>query len=195
MEKKVKLSVLGFSFNQTQSGTYGLVLAEDAGLRRLMIIIGTPEAQSIAFVLHETQPPRPLTHDLFVSMITGFNIHLQEILIYKYDNGVFFSRLILTGADGRTVIIESRTSDAIGIALRTNSPVYTTENIMQELAIVVSDLRETADNESSESSAGQEEKCDYSTFSKTELEAMLMDAINGEDYELASVLRDEIKQK
>ena len=195
MESKVKLSVLGFSFNQTQSGTYGLVLAENDGLRRLMIIIGTPEAQSIAFVLHDTHPPRPLTHDLFVSMMNEFEITLREVLIYKYENGVFFSRLLLNGENERNVIVESRTSDAIAIALRTNSPIYTTESIMQELAIVVSDEDQESEIESFESLEGKVKQRDYSSFNKMELEAMLTDAIRNEDYELASVLRDELNKK
>lgn len=195
VQKKIKLSVLGFSFNQTQSGTYGLVLAEDDGLRRLMIIIGTPEAQSIAFVLHDTQPPRPLTHDLFISMMNEFNIVLKEVLIYKYENGVFFSKLLLKGEGQNSVVIESRTSDAIAIALRFSSPIYTTEEIMQELAIVVSESDDESELESFEPLAGTEAKQDYSSFSKEELEAMLTDAIEGEDYELASILRDEINKK
>jgi bifunctional DNase/RNase len=195
VEKKVKLSVLGFSFNQTQSGTYGLVLAEDNGLRRLMIIIGTPEAQSIAFVLHDTRPPRPLTHDLFVSMMNVFDAILREVFIYKYDNGVFYSRLLLNKEDGKNVIVESRTSDAIAIALRTNSPVYTTESIMQNLGIVItgSEIQQEADT--IEMRNKRKAQVDYSSFTKEELDTMLTGAIEGEDYELASILRDEIKKR
>jgi bifunctional DNase/RNase len=195
VEKKVKLSVLGFSFNQTQSGTYGLVLAEEDGLRRLMIIIGTPEAQSIAFVLHDTRPPRPLTHDLFVSMMNDFDITLWETFIYKYENGVFYSRLLLNREDGRNVIVESRTSDAIAIALRTNSPVYTTEGIMQTLGIVITGTEEKSENSAMSMRSKREDKVDYSTFTKAELETMLTDAIEDEDYELASILRDKIKKR
>jgi bifunctional DNase/RNase len=195
VEKKVKLSVLGFSFNQTQSGTYGLVLAEEASLRRIMIIIGTPEAQSIAFVLHDTRPPRPLTHDLFVSMMESFGIMLREAFIYKYENGMFFSRLVMNKKDGKNVIIESRTSDAIAIALRTQSPIYITESIMQTLGIVIAGDEDKPENDAINTRSKREGQMDYSAFTKTELETMLTESIEGEDYELASILRDEIKKR
>lgn len=191
MENKIKLSVLGFSFNQSQSGTYGLVLAEEDGLRRLMIVIGTPEAQSIAFKLQGSIPPRPLTHDLFQTLLAQLGILLLEVNIYKYENGVFFSKMILR--QGTEIIeIESRTSDAIAIALRTKSPVYTSEIIMQEQAVVF-------DDNTSEDNASENEKdnlaLDYSLLNEEELESLLKDAIDGEDYELASLLRDELLKK
>lgn len=191
MENKIKLSVLGFSFNQSQSGTYGLVLAEEDGLRRLMIVIGTPEAQSIAFKLQGSIPPRPLTHDLFQTLLAQLGILLLEVNIYKYEDGVFFSKMILR--QGTEIIeIESRTSDAIAIALRTKSPVYTSEIIMQEQAVVF-------DDNTSEDNASENEKdnlaLDYSLLNEEELESLLKDAIEGEDYELASLLRDELLKK
>lgn len=194
--KKIKLSVLGFSFNQTQSGTYGLVLAEDEGLRRLMIVVGTPEAQSIAFKLQNTEPPRPLTHDLFYSFMNSFDIKLEEVLIYKYENGVFYSKLLFQ-QDGKTVEVESRTSDAIGIALRSKSGIYTTEDIMRELAVVFTEGdEETASKEmftGAETPANNNSS--YALLNQEELQSMLNDAINNEDYELASVLRDELKKR
>lgn len=191
MEDKIRLSVLGFSFNQTQSGTYGLVLAEEDGLRRLMIIVGTPEAQSIAFKLQGSIPPRPLTHDLFQSLLSQLSISLLEINIYKYENGVFFSRMIFR-QENKTVEIESRTSDAIAIALRTKAPIFTSEFIMQSQAVVF-DENITPEN------LHEDEKdnlaLDYSLLNKDELETLLKDAIDGEDYELASLLRDELMRK
>ncbi|MDR2950091.1 MAG: bifunctional nuclease family protein [Prevotella sp.] len=191
MEDKIRLSVLGFSFNQTQSGTYGLVLAEEDGLRRLMIIVGTPEAQSIAFKLQGSIPPRPLTHDLFQSLLSQLSISLLEINIYKYENGVFFSRMVFRQAN-KTVEIESRTSDAIAIALRTKAPIFTSEFIMQSQAVVF-DENVTPEN------LHEDEKdnlaLDYSLLNKDELETLLKDAIDGEDYELASLLRDELMRK
>ena len=194
MERKVKLTVLGFSFNQTQSGTYGLVLAEDNGLRRLMIIVGAPEAQSIAFKLHDSSPPRPLTHDLVQTILGSFDILLEEVLIYKYEDGVFYSKLKLNGPGKKVSYVDSRTSDAIAIALRTHSPVYTTEDIMKELAVVVNDSEDDIDNVVSEESPEQPHD-NYSLFGRDELLVMLDDAIKGEDYELASILRDEIMKK
>jgi len=191
MEEKIRLSVLGFSFNQTQSGAYGLVLSEEDGVRRLMIIVGTPEAQSIAFKLQGSIPPRPLTHDLFKTLLSQLDVVLREVEIYKYENGVFFSRMIFV-QDDKTIQIESRTSDAIGIALRTKSPIYTTENIMREQAIIF-------DENSIQENAGEDEKdnlaLDYSLLNQGELESLLKEAIDGEDYELASLLRDELDKK
>lgn len=191
MEDKVRLSVLGFSFNQTQSGTYGLVLAEEDGLRRLMIVIGAPEAQSIAFKLQGSVPPRPLTHDLFPSLISRFGITLTEVNIYKYENGVFYSRMYFRQGI-YDVEIESRTSDAIAIALRTKAPIYTNESIMQTQSVI---FDESVSNENLQEDEKDNLALDYSLLNRDELESLLEDAIAGEDYELASLLRDELKRK
>ncbi len=192
MDNKVKLSVLGFSFNQTQSGAYGLVLAEEDGIRRLMIVVGTPEAQSIAFKLQGSIPPRPLTHDLFKSLLSEAGIVLREVEIYKYENGVFFAKLVLLQED-KVMEIESRTSDAVAIALRTKSPIYTTETIMREQAVI---FDENAMQETSGDEGRDDPALDYSLLSPPEeLETLLKDAVDGEDYELASLLRDELKKK
>lgn len=198
-DKKIKLNVLGFSFDQTQSGTYGLVLAEENSLRRLMVIVGTPEAQSIAFKLQNTKPPRPLTHDLFFSFMQSIDVKLKEVIIYKYLNGVFYSRLIFN-QNNNEIYLESRTSDAIGIALRSESPIYTTEDIMQELAIIISNntSEEESKREEENITAGNDstEYIDsYAELNIDELEIMLNDAIEKEDYELAFVLKKEIDKK
>lgn len=192
MEGKIKLSILGFSFNQTRSGTYGLVLEENHGPRRLMIVIGTPEAQSIAFELQNTIPPRPLSHDLFKSLLLSLNIKLQEVLIYKYEDGIYFSRLILQQGDNN-ITLESRTSDAIAIALRMEAPIYTYEYIMREQGIVFDESSKKREV----NNVGEELDLpiDYSLLNTEELETMLKEAIEGEDYELASLLRDELKRK
>lgn len=199
LKKRVKLSVLGFSFNQTQSGTYGLVLEEEKGLRRLVIVIGTPEAQSIAFKLNKAKPPRPLTHDLFQSLLSKLHIRLKEIFIYKYDSGVFYSRLIFEDAEKNEVTLNSRTSDAIAIALRTKSPIYTTEGIMEDLAVVFDESKieeaEEVRQTSIENKENIEPVSDYSYFDDKELLVLLQDAIADEDYELASVLRDELDKR
>lgn len=196
VETKIKLSVLGFSFNQSKSGTYGLVLSEVDGLRRLMVVVGTPEAQSIAFKLHNTTPPRPLTHDLLSTVINRFEIKLKEVYIYEYNDGVFYSYLVLE-QNNQIIEIESRTSDAIAIALRTNSPIFTTEKIMRKLAVVVNENEEDIEE-------GQQAVVDeiqnnsynyYSVLTCEELEVLLKDALDIEDYELASVIRDELNKK
>lgn len=192
MGRRVKLSVLGFSFNQTQSGAYGLVLSEEGAMRRLMIVVGTPEAQSIAFKLQNSAPPRPLTHDLFNSLISQLGVVLREVEIYKYEEGIFFSRIILEQGDS-VIQLESRTSDAVAIALRTKSPIFTTEDIMREHAIV---FDENSTKESEKEEGIQDENyVDYSLLKQGELEALLKEAVDGEDYELASLLRDELDKK
>lgn len=189
MEEKIKLSVIGFSFSQTQSGAYGLVLAEDIGIRRLMIVVGTPEAQSIAFHLQGVTPPRPLTHDLFPVLLEKVGTLLMEIIVYKYENGIFFARMIFKQGD-YVFHIESRTSDAIGVALRTGSPIFTTESIMKEHSIVLDELSLYEKEEANNSKI-----LDYSLMNEQELETLLKEAVDGEDYELASLLRDELSRK
>ncbi len=187
------MSVLGFSFNQTQSGAYGLVLAEEEGSRRLLVVVGTPEAQSIAFKLQGSAPPRPLTHDLFRELLHQLDISLLRVEIYKHDKGVFFSRLTLRQGE-KIIYLESRTSDAIAIALRMKSPIYTTEAIMQQQAIVF-DENSIQDNVHNEEDDNDIAALDYSLLNEKELEALLSDAVAGEDYELASLLRDELNKK
>nr|WP_221411477.1 bifunctional nuclease family protein [Dysgonomonas sp. 216] len=170
-------------------------MAEETGVRRLMILVGSPEAQSIAFKLHKTEPPRPLTHDLIKSILFDFDILLEEVVIYKYEDGIFYSRLYLNGAGNKVEVIESRTSDAIATALRTNSPIYTTEDIMREQGVVVSDEDDIKNEGEGDASDDVQDFTNYSDFNRTELENMLEEAIKNEDYELASVLRDEISKR
>jgi uncharacterized protein len=191
-KERVKLKVLGFSFNQTQTGTYGLVLSEEFGKRRLMVIVGTPEAQSIAFELQHSVPPRPLTHDLFRTFINKFKISLSEALIYKYENGVFFSQLTFE-QHGNIIQVESRTSDAVAIALRTNSPIYTTEQIMQDLAVVFDENENVLSSPPQRSVSADAPEIEEDTIE--ELRLKLQAAIDDENYELASILRDEINRK
>lgn len=190
---KVRLIVLGFSFNQAQSATYGLVLSEEVGLRRLMVVVGAPEAQSIAFRLQNVVPPRPLTHDLFKPILDSFFIELQEIVIHKFSEGVFHSKLILKQGE-YIVEVDSRTSDAVALALRNDAPIYTTEEIMQELAVLIDDsvLEDDRRDETEESVTTIK---DFSLLNTEQLQDMLTDAVKEEDYELASLLRDEIGRK
>lgn len=193
MNKKIKLSVLGFSFNQTRTGTYGLVLAEENGPRRLMLVVGTPEAQSIAFQLQGTVPPRPLTHDLFKETLETFSIDLLEVHIHQFSDGVFYSKLIMK-ANNQIVELDSRTSDAVSLALRTKSPIYTYDYIMQELGVVFNES-ESSDLNDESNQDDLDLSIDYSLLNREELATMLEDAIDGEDYELASILRDELDKK
>ncbi len=189
MEDRVKLNVLGITFSQVQAGAYALVLAEEGGSRRVPIIIGTPEAQSIAIFLEGLHPPRPLTHELFITFATALNTRLKEIYIYKFEEGVFFSELIFMHGD-KEILIDSRTSDAIALAVRTGSPIYTTEAIMKETGIIM----EEEESEETEIK-GQRPQTTYESMNMEELESSLNDAIGMEDYEKASRIRDLIKKK
>lgn len=192
MEKRIKLSVLGFSFNQNNTGTYGLVLAEEKGARRLVVMIGTAEAQAIAFKLQNTVPPRPLTHDLLYALLITFDITLIEVMIYTYNDGIFFSKIVLQ-QDNKLVELEARTSDAINIALRTNAPIYATEHIMNELSVVFQD--DSQSKLDSEAQTGADLAGNYKQLDCNEIEKLLEKAVNEENYELASLLRDELKSR
>ena len=187
---KTKLKILGITFNQIQAGAYALVLAEEQGNRRIPIIIGTPEAQSIAISLENLRPPRPLTHDLFISFLQLLKITLKEIDIYKYEEGVFHSELVFN--DGlKDIFLDSRTSDAIALALRANAPIYISNDIMKNVAIELDD--EDTDD-------GAEHKFKKPTapldqLSPEKLQKLLNEAIVAENYERASYIRDLINEK
>jgi len=200
---RIKLNVLGISYSQTQSGAYALVLTEEEGERRIPIIVGGFEAQSIAIQLEGLNPPRPLTHDLFVSFSKAFHIALIEVTIYKLEEGVFFSKL--TCDDGKKEItIDARTSDAIALALRFKCPIYTTEDIMQRAGIVL-DFEKESQKPAFQSNPFQddfEEKTPGSPANETlkdldisQLKEQLKEAVTKEDYEKASIIRDELKRR
>jgi bifunctional DNase/RNase len=186
---KVKLRLLGITFSQVQAGAYALILAENEGARRVPIMIGTPEAQSIAIFLEQLRPPRPITHDLFISLTKTLNIRIKEVFIYKYEDGVFASELIFD--DGtKEIHLDSRTSDAIAIAIRADADIYITEEIMSEVSI------ELEEEELSEEMEGNLKKTDL-TLDKMdldELEKALEEAVATENYEKASYIRDLINK-
>jgi bifunctional DNase/RNase len=186
--KKIKLKLIGVTFSQVQAGAYALVLAENNGARRVPIIIGTPEAQSIAIFLEQLRPPRPITHDLFVSLTKALNISLKEVYIYKYEEGIFFSELIFD--DGtKEIHLDARTSDAIAIAIRANADIFITEKIMSEVSIELEEeiIEDMEDNPN---------KIDLALdkMNLNELQKSLDEAIAMEDYERASYVRDLINR-
>jgi bifunctional DNase/RNase len=195
---KIKLNVLGISYSQTQSGAYALVLTEEKGDRRIPIIVGGFEAQAIAIQLEGLNPPRPLTHDLFYNFATAFKIDLLEVNIYKLEEGIFFSRL--TCYDGKnTINIDSRTSDAIALALRFKCPIYTTEDILERSGIVLEFEKESKSSGTTHASKTSEpvkiESDELRGQTLEELQNALDDAIRSEHYEKASRIRDEIKRR
>ncbi len=196
MTNRIKLSILGISFSQVQAGAYALIFAEENGIRRLPIVIGTPEAQSIAIVMEDMKPPRPLSHDLIYNIFSALNIELVDVFIYKFEDGAFFAELTLR-QNGVEYKIDSRTSDAVAIALRTHSPIYTTEEIMQNMSIVFDESEITIEDETSEEEVPVEKKrsTNIEEIALSALQMKLEEAIQEENYELATKLRDEIKRR
>jgi bifunctional DNase/RNase len=193
--RKIKLNVLGISYSQTQSGAYALVLSEEDGERRLPIIIGGFEAQSIVIKLENLNPPRPLTHDLFKSFADLLNVSMKEVFIHKLEEGVFYSQLVCT-RDDKELLIDSRTSDAVALALRFECPVYITEEIMDKAGIIIKG-DEADEMLGGKGARGMESSEDdsLSSFSLSELNNMLQEAIESEDYEKAAAIRDEIGKR
>lgn len=193
--QKIRLNILGLSVSQTQSGAYALVLSEENGNRRIPIIIGPVEAQAIAIQLEGLKPPRPLTHDLIKNIALAFNIILIEVIIHKLEEGIFYSEL-LCEMNGREVKIDSRTSDAVALALRFRCPIYTTEEILSKAGIVL-DAEEAKQHEKSSplKKPVSSEASPFARYTLQELEDMLSEAVQNEDYEKASVLRDEINNR
>ena len=191
---KIKLEIVGLSYSQTQSGAYALVLSEVDGNRRLPIIIGGFEAQAIAIELEKMTPTRPLTHDLFKSFASKFNVEVKEVVIYKLEEGIFYSRL-LCESNGKTEEIDARTSDAIAIGVRFDCPVYTSESILSSAGILLD--QDTLEEDELLAEAIEEEAAaeTLELTSIEDLEKQLKQAIDNENYELASAIRDEIKKR
>lgn len=195
---KIKLNVLGISYSQTQTGAYALVLTEEKGERRIPIIIGGFEAQAIAIQLEGLKPPRPLTHDLFMNFAKSFNIVIEEVMIHRLEEGVFYSKLICNNGE-KNIVIDARTSDAIALALRFSCPIYSTEEILQKSGIVIDIENDESDSENQDKNIEKEpnygNEIEYSDYNLEELENLLEEAISKEDYEKASVIRDEIDRR
>lgn len=196
--KKVKLNILGLSYSQTQTGAYALVLSEADGNRRIPIIIGAVEAQAIAIQLEGLKPPRPLTHDLFLNVALAFDIEIAEVFIHKLEEGIFYAEIVCVQNTNR-IRVDSRTSDAIALALRFECPIYTTEEIIGKAGIIM-EFDESGDgNEDLEDSGmirkSSASQIDYSDCTSEELNELLDSAITDEDYEKASEIRDEINKR
>ena len=180
---------MGLTFTQTHSMAYAIVFSEEGGKRRIPVIIGGIEAQVIAIKLEKLQTPRPLTHDLFMNFAKIFSIDLIEVIIYRVEEGVFYSELVFE-KDGGLVKIDARTSDAIALAIRFNCPIYTYEEILVQAGIVFED-----EEPKKTVLEKNDQPVKLSSATVKELKIMLKEAIDSENYEMASVIRDEIKQK
>lgn len=195
--EKIKLKIIGMSYSQAQTGAYALILGEAEGERRIPIVIGGFEAQAIAIELEEMKPARPLTHDLFKNFADTFHIELNEVIINKFAEGIFYSQLICTDLEGNTHEIDSRTSDAVALAIRFGCPLYTYENIIQQTGVTMDKEDETSASGDFKAKENQEDTSEstLSGNSLTELEAMIKEAIDKEDYEKASVIQKEINKR
>ncbi|RLD60801.1 MAG: hypothetical protein DRJ01_09060 [Bacteroidetes bacterium] len=196
--KKVKLNVLGLSYSQMQSGAYALVLTEENGKQRLPIIIGGFEAQAIAIELEGLKPPRPLTHDLFVNFALAYKIDLIEVVIYKLEEGIFYSELVCDNGGSR-IKIDARTSDAVALALRFKCPIYTTKEIISKAGVILEFRDENTKEEHKikkpDITKPKIREKGFVNSTIEELKKMLDNAIKEENYELASKIRDEIKRR
>ncbi len=182
------------SYSQSQSGAYALILGEHGGVRRLPIIIGGFEAQAIAVELEKMKPSRPLTHDLFKNFAEHYNVFIKEVIIDKFLEGVFFAKLICLQGDVESEI-DARTSDAVALAIRFRCPIYTFEDIMSEAGIVMDDKAEELQDEKEETIVKEAGTGEYMDHPLEELEEMLQKAVDNEEYEKASKIRDEINKK
>jgi bifunctional DNase/RNase len=197
--KKIELEIVALSHSITQTHSYAVVLGEVNGLRRLPIVIGGFEAQAIAVALEKMQPSRPLTHDLMKNFMNAFAIDLHEIIICDLQEGIFYSKLVCS-TENDTVEIDSRTSDAIALAVRFGCPVYTYENILESAGILMEDTSSSGKKKKvkqevmveQEGSTGNE---DLKTMTLDELNNLLNEVLEGEDYIRAIAIRDEINSR
>lgn len=192
--KRVKLKVLGISYSQTQSGAYALILVEENGERRVPIIIGGFEAQAIVIKLENLDPPRPLTHDLFRSFAAEFNVSIIEVMIYKLEEGVFYSRLLCNNGE-KEISIDSRTSDAVALALRFGCPIYITEEILEKAGITITPAEADSSSDTESDTLFETGNPKFENYSDEELYKMIDEAVKTEDYERAASIRDEIDKR
>jgi bifunctional DNase/RNase len=197
--KKIELEIVALSHSITQTHSYAVVLGEVNGLRRLPIVIGGFEAQAIAVALERMQPSRPLTHDLFANFMTTFNIELVEVVIYKLEEGIFFARLMCRH-EGEIVEIDSRTSDALALAVRANCHIYTYENILETAGLYL-DQPEAGSSEQAEPTEKKatvthaQADTDLKNLNMEELNTLLQQVLEQEDYVRAISIRDEINSR
>ena len=200
MDNLVSLVIKGISYSQTQTGAYALILEEESGTRKLPIIIGGFEAQSIALALEkDLNSPRPLTHDLFLSLGSEFNISVEFVYIYKLEDGVFYSNIVFVDGNGKRSEIDSRTSDAIALAVRFDAPIFAYEEVVEKAGIQLDIIEDEDDGFNQleedllEDEVAIEEESNFIGWSKEELEDAMKQAVMNEDYELAARLRDQIE--
>ena len=193
---KVALEIMGMSYSESQTGAYVLIMGDKNSQRRLPIVIGSNEAQSIAMGIERQKNSRPLTHDLFLNFANNFNINLKEVVINRFREGVFYAILVCE-QHGELSMIDARPSDAIALAVRCGCPIFAYESVMDEAGIIMDDENQILDNEeeAEDSPIINTEEESLQQLSETELEDLLQIAIEDEDYEKAAQIRDELNAR
>lgn len=197
MNKKIELEIVALSHAITRNHSYAVVLGERKGYRRLPIVIGGAEAQAIAVAMEDMAPTRPLTHDLMKSVFETFDVDLKEVIINNLLDGVFYAKLVCY-KNGEEIEIDSRTSDALALAVRFECPIYTYEFILDSAGIVLEESQRTSETgivEEGVVNPEEDEKEDLAIYSVAELDKLLLEALEKEDYERAAKLRDELNHR
>ena len=192
-----KLIIRGISYSQTQSGAYALLLEHEETSVKLPVVIGNFEAQSISLGLEkDLKPPRPLTHDLFSKFVTSTHYTLESVIIYQIIDGVFFSNINFKHTEnGEELILDARTSDAVAMAVRFDAPIYTTEQVLNEAGILLEIENNNETSSTSEENYSTEEASDLKKMTTEDLQSLLNDAVNDEDYDLAMEIQEELKRR
>ena len=199
MEKRVRLTLMGISYNPLQDGAFAMLLAADGTSKRIPVIIGPAEAQAIAIVVENIKPQRPMTHDLFATMAHAFGIELREVFIYSFEDGIFSAEM--TFSDGeRTIALDSRTSDAVAIALRTGAPIYTTPEIVEQAGVEFvevenPDVPDDEPDRTPASATDDDSPISYDAMTDDELNEAFEKAIADENYEEAAQIRQIIDKR
>lgn len=194
MDSEIKLVISGLVYNQNIVGTYGLILSEESGNRRFSVMIGEPEAQSIALKLNNKKLPRPLTHDLIKNILDAFEVTLVKVLISDMINDVFYSELHIK-KDNEILVVDSRTSDAIALAVRCNCPIYIKSEILDIVGVVIEPTNEKEETIPEKTEYDKISDSQLDRLSLEELEELLSMAVNEEKYEMAVHIRDAINRK
>ena len=198
MMNKIPLEIVTITTSVSQNNSFVVILAEPKGKRRLPIVVGNTEAQSIVVAMERMNPKRPLTHDLMRNLMMTYDIQLKEVIVSRVIEGIFFSQLVCE-RDGQEEVIDSRTSDAIALAIRFNCPIFTYTSIMDsvgvELELLEEDVEMEEDEDYVEASSVENPSSKWSMYSAGELEKMLNDSLENEEYEKAAFIRDEMDKR
>ena len=191
---KVRVEIIGLTYSESSTGAYVLILGDKNSPRRLPIVIGSNEAQTIAMGIERQQNSRPLTHDLLLKFASTFNVKILEVVINRFRDGVFYAMLVCQQGN-EMVLIDARPSDAIALAVRLGCEIYAYENVLEEAGIIMDDMNENDSSDQSGSINKVQDEPDMELLTVSELEDLLQRAIDEEDYQKAAQIRDEIKRR